>query len=104
MINCGPRNRFMVWAGVAPLIVHNCTQATARDVLAANLARVEAEGYQIVLSVHDELITETLDVSDFCNFGYCADGLAALMATPPKWAKDLPLAAAGFESYRYKKD
>lgn len=80
-------------------IVENITQATARDVLAANLARVEAAGYKIVLSVHDELITETPDTP-----GYTADGLAALMATPPKWAKDLPLAAAGFESYRYKKD
>lgn len=85
-------------------IVENITQAVARDVLAANLARVEAEGYQIVLSVHDELITETLDVSGFCELGYSADGLAALMATPPAWAKDLPLAAAGFESYRYKKN
>lgn len=99
VINCGPRNCFMVWAGGAPLIVHNCTQAVARDVLAANLARVEAAGYKIVLSVHDELITETPDTD-----GFSADGLAALMATPPKWAKDLPLAAAGFESYRYKKD
>lgn len=86
-------------------IVENITQAVARDVLAANLARVESEGFQIVLSVHDELITEALDVGDWC---YCmnlsADRLAALMATPPAWAKDLPLAAAGFESYRYKKD
>ena len=80
-------------------IVENITQATARDVLAANLASAEAAGYKIVLSVHDELITETPDTP-----GYTTDGLAALMATPPKWAKDLPLAAAGFESYRYKKD
>ena len=99
VINCGSRNRFMVWAGGAPLIVHNCTQAVARDVLAANLARVEAAGYRIVLSVHDELITETPDTPD-----YTAKKLAAMMATPPKWAADLPLAAAGFEAYRYKKD
>lgn len=80
-------------------IVENVTQATARDVLAANLARVEAAGYKIVLSVHDELITETPDTPD-----YTAEKLAAMMATPPKWAADLPLAAAGFEAYRYKKD
>jgi len=87
-------------------IVENITQAVARDVLAANLARVEDAGYQIILSVHDELITEALDIE--CLGGgildWTADGLAALMATPPAWAKDLPLAAAGFESYRYKKD
>lgn len=80
-------------------IVENVTQATARDVLAANLARVEAAGYKIVLSVHDELITETPDTPD-----YTAEKLAAMMATAPKWAADLPLAAAGFEAYRYKKD
>ena len=87
-------------------IVENITQAVARDVLAANLARVEDAGYQIILSVHDELITEALDIE--CLSGgildWTADGLAALMATPPAWAKDLPLAAAGLESYRYKKD
>lgn len=99
MINCGPRNRFMVWSGGAPLIVHNCTQAVARDVLAANLKRVEDEGYKIVLSVHDELITETPDAPE-----YNADRLATLMATAPEWAADLPLSAAGFEAYRYKKD
>lgn len=80
-------------------IVENITQATARDVLAANLASVEAAGYKIILSVHDELITETPDTPE-----YNAETLAGLMATPPEWAKDLPLAAAGFEAYRYKKD
>ena len=80
-------------------IVENITQATARDVLAANLARVEDAGYKIILSVHDELITETPDTPE-----YTADTLAALMATPPVWARDLPLAAAGFEAFRYKKD
>lgn len=99
VINCGPRNRFMVLAGGAPLIAHNCTQATARDVLAANLKRVEDAGYKIVLSVHDELITETPDSPE-----YNADKLASLMATAPEWAADLPLSAAGFEAYRYKKD
>ena len=80
-------------------IVENITQAVARDVLAANLARVEDAGYKIILSVHDELITETPDTPD-----YTAEKLAAMMATPPAWARSLPLAAAGFEAYRYKKD
>lgn len=80
-------------------VVENITQAVARDVLSANLKSVEDAGYKIVLSVHDELITETPDTSD-----YNADKLASFMATPPDWAKDLPLSAAGFEAYRYKKD
>lgn len=80
-------------------MVENITQATARDILASSLAAIEAAGYKIVLSVHDELITETPDAT-----GFSAETLAKLMATPPIWATDLPLAAAGFESYRYKKD
>lgn len=93
------RKSFAMSRTHAGKIVENVTQATARDVLAANLARVEAAGYKIVLSVHDELITETPDTPD-----YTAEKLAAMMAAPPKWAADLPLAAAGFEAYRYKKD
>ena len=33
-----------------------------------------------------------------------ADELGALLATPPAWALDIPLAASGFEAYRYRKD
>jgi DNA polymerase len=57
------------------------------------------EGYQIVLTVHDEIIAEAPDTKEFS-----AEQLAALMSTPPEWAQDLPLAAAGFETYRYRKE
>lgn len=80
-------------------IAENLTQATARDVLASSMAAVERAGYAIVLSVHDELITETPDEPR-----YKADELAALMTRAPAWADGLPLSAAGFESYRYRKD
>src|SRR5690606_5607762 len=80
-------------------LVENITQAAARDIMAAAMPAIEAAGYQIVLSVHDEFITETPDTDDFNS-----DGLAALMSTNPEWAEGLPLAAAGFETYRYRKD
>lgn len=80
-------------------LAENVTQAASRDVLAGNMPAIEAAGYQIVLSVHDENITEAEDRDEFN-----ADHLAGLMATTPTWAKGLPLAAAGFESYRYRKD
>lgn len=102
LINCGPRHRFVVWAGGAPLIVHNCenaTQAFARDVLAYNMPGIEQAGYEIVLSVHDELLTETPD-----DARYSADDLGRMMATAPDWAPGIPLAAAGFETLRYRKD
>lgn len=80
-------------------LAENVTQAASRDVLAANMPGIEAAGYQIVLSVHDENITEAPDADEFN-----ADHLAGLMATVPHWAEGLPLAAAGFEAYRYRKD
>ena len=80
-------------------IIENMTQAAARDVLAANMPAVERAGFEIVLTVHDELITEAPDTGAFTS-----DALARLMATNPPWAPGLPLAAAGFEARRYRKD
>lgn len=80
-------------------LVENITQAVARDVLALSMPEIEAAGYRIVLTVHDEIIAEAPDQPQ-----YTADNLAALMAAPPAWAQGLPLAAAGFEAYRYRKD
>lgn len=80
-------------------LIENCTQAFARDILAYNMPAIEAKGYEIVLSVHDELLTETPDREEFN-----ADELGNMMATAPTWAQGIPLAAAGFETYRYRKD
>ena len=80
-------------------LIENATQAAARDVLARGMLAADAAGYEIVLSVHDEIIAETPDTE-----AYSVDQLAAIMATPPAWADGLPLAAAGFEAARYRKD
>lgn len=80
-------------------LVENVTQAGARDVLAGNMPAIEARGYEIVLTVHDEVITEAPD-KDF----YFHDQLSRLLATNPVWAPDLPLNAGGFEAYHYRKD
>ncbi|WP_442596363.1 hypothetical protein ACSBPU_05730 [Parapusillimonas sp. JC17] len=102
LLNCGPRSRFVIAAAGQPLIVHNCenvTQAVARDVLASSMPAAEQDGYAIVLTVHDELITEAPDTPEYTHMR-----LAELMTTQPTWAADLPLAAAGFETIRYRKD
>jgi DNA polymerase len=80
-------------------LIENATQAFARDILAYNMPAIEAKGYQIVLSVHDELLTETPDREEFN-----ADELGQMMSIAPPWAKGIPLAAAGFETARYRKD
>lgn len=80
-------------------LFENVCQAVARDVLAHNMPAIEAAGYQIVLTVHDEVICEAPDLPEFN-----AEHLSSLLAANPPWAPDMPLAAAGFETYRYKKD
>lgn len=80
-------------------LVENATQAAARDVIGHNMPLIEQAGYEIVLTVHDEDLTETPDTPE-----YSSDKLAEMMSNVPPWAEGLPLAAAGFETYRYKKD
>lgn len=80
-------------------IVENCTQAFARDIMAYNMPHIEDSSYDIVLSVHDELLTEAPDDPKFN-----ADDLSARLARRPPWALGIPLAAAGFECYRYRKE
>jgi DNA polymerase len=79
-------------------LLENACQALARDVLAAAMPAAEAAGYSIVLSVHDELITEPADAPEFN-----ASGLSALLSRGADWSAGMPLAAAGFETHRYHK-
>lgn len=81
-------------------LVENITQAVARDLMADAMLRIEDEGFNIVLSVHDELVAEVPQqtalqnpLERFCN----------LMAATPNWAKDCPVAAEGWEGINYKK-
>lgn len=77
----------------------NLDQAFSRDVLFYNKAEIENAGYEILLPAHDEFITEVPDTDEFT-----AERLSAMLAKVPHWAPGLPLKAAGFEAYRYKKE
>lgn len=80
-------------------LIENATQACARDVMGHNMQAIEEAGFPIVLTVHDEVITEPLDSDEFS-----VARLERLLANRPDWADDrLPLAAGGFETYRYRK-
>ena len=76
-------------------IVENLTQAIARDIIAEAMLRVEAKGYEIVLSVHDEILAEKK----------CGDPkeLEKLMVIQPTWGKDIPLKAECWTGGRYSK-
>ncbi|ASH99365.1 DNA polymerase [Escherichia phage ST20] len=79
-------------------LVENCTQALCRDLLANALLNVEANGYPIVLHVHDEIICETPDLPE-----YNVAELERLMCALPEWAEGFPLVAEGQELKRYAK-
>jgi len=79
-------------------IVENLTQKVACDIMKSSMQPIEDTGYEIVLTVHDEIVTEVPDTKEF-DLSVLID----LMATAPEWASDLPLAAAGYEAKRFKK-
>jgi len=79
-------------------LVENATQAVARDVMARAMAPLEERGYWIVLHSHDEIVAEVPE-----GFGSVQE-LCGVLATPPPWAPDCPLEAAGWTGARYRKD
>lgn len=79
-------------------LVENIVQATARDLLAISMYRIEHAGFPIVGHVHDEVIVEIPEGSG---------GLKAIeniMSKPVKWAEGLKLNSEGFTSPFYMKD
>ena len=79
-------------------LVENITQATARDCLRDAMAALDAAGYPIVFTVHDEVILDTP-----VGFGSLEE-VREIMGRPVPWAPGLPLDAAGFECDFYRKD
>ena len=76
----------------------NIVQATARDVLAEAMLRLEKKGFDIVCHIHDEVVLEVPEGSS------SVEEVNEIMAVCPDWCEELPLKAAGFESPFYKKD
>lgn len=79
------------------LIFQNAVQAIARDCLAYSIVRLEERGYPIILHVHDENVSEVDK-----GFG-SQEEFNAIMATPPDWMPDCPIAVDGHAGKRYKK-
>jgi len=82
-------------------IFENLVQAGANDQFMEVLPRLDAEGYLDIggADVHDEWICETQDTGV-----WNAQRLAEIMVSRLDWNEGLPLAAAGFETYRYHKE
>lgn len=80
------------------LLAENLTQAVSRDVMVEGMFAAEAAGYPVILTVHDELITEVED-----DERYSARILERLMVEGAAWTAALPLRAEAAEGYRYSK-
>jgi DNA polymerase len=69
----------------------------ANDLLRHSLKRLEEEGLETVLHVHDEIVLETADPDT------AAETLLRIMTTAPAWASGLPLNAEVAVMTRYGK-
>ena len=77
----------------------NGTQAVSRDIFKHGSYNAWQDGYNPVLFVHDEDVTEVPNKEK-----YSAAGLVKHLSTAAKYYPGLPLNAAGFEALRYGKD
>lgn len=80
-------------------LTENIVQAVARDLLCSAMMNLYRAGYAIRFHIHDEVILEAPKES-----GKNLQEAVRLMCTLPEWAEGLPLDAAGFEGYYYRKD
>jgi DNA polymerase len=77
-------------------LTENVIQAIARDLMAGAMLRLEAAGFEPVMTVHDEVVVEADTGDHFHQF-------MSLVRKLPKWGGDLPIAAEGWQGERYRK-
>ena len=77
--------------------VENAVSGFCRDLLANAMLNLEAAGYPIVLSVHDEVVAEVPE-----GFGSVSE-FEEIMCWLPDWAEGLPVKAEGWRAKRFQK-
>ena len=94
----GANNKWTRGETYSGKLTENITQATARDLLAEAMRRMELAGLGIVGHVHDEVILEVPENS------ITVDEVCGIMNQNPAWADGLPLSSAGYTGNYYFKD
>ena len=93
----GPARKWKRTTTYGGHLTENIVQAIARDCMAEAWLRLEIAGYPVIMTVHDELVTEP-------DIGHGSQQeFETLLATRPKWAPDLPIVVEGWEGHRYRK-
>lgn len=95
----GTRNRHkqVVWKRIyGGALLENIIQAIARDVIVHHLVQIEDflctnDAGWVIGSVHDEILSSVPSDKAEAMF----DRMGTIMATPPRWCFDLPLASEG---------
>ena len=93
----GEQKKWLRLESYGPKFVENIVQATARDILAEAMLRLNAAGYRIVMHVHDEAVIEAPPDTSLEN-------ICSVMGQTPTWASGLLLRADGYICDFYKKD
>jgi DNA polymerase len=78
-------------------LAENAVQATSREILVPAMMRAEKAGYEIILSVYDEIVAETKE-----GFGSTHE-FVKIMAERPDFASEWPISVDAWTGKRYKK-
>ena len=79
------------------LLMENIVQAVSRDLMAEGMLAVEGAGYPVILTVHDEVMSEVPE-----GFGDLRE-FETLLTRGAAWASGLPLAVEGWRGKRWRK-
>ena len=95
ILDCGPRQRFVVLGDCGPMIVHNC-QSLAFAIMKWQAMNIN-QRYPIAFNVHDEWVTTAPEN----EAQQAADFLTECMSQVPAWAQGCPIAAEAAFAQRY---